>query len=221
MNAVMLVFIIVVTIVSLAGGGALLFFVFRRQKQMKRSMETDFNHTGPDSLVEKEALARGNFFSRHRNFILVAILLVFFSCGIYLTDQMVADCDTPARATVVGLDSKKVTKKNKSKSITSYTVYYADVSYEVNGETHVGRIHAYRSIWAVGDEVDIFYDPDRPKKCVTPEELEDTERGRSSASGILYRMFIFMPVFGAFLLIAFFSDRKRVRARLRKAVGLS
>lgn len=157
----------------------------------------------------QKASRKGRAPHPYRNTRLTVLFLILVSIGLVLQDRATLACSVPAQATITNITSKRV-KSSKKK----YTVYYADVSYQADGMYYEGRVRdSYNNKWAVGDQIEICYNPSRPSRCIMPDELADAVWRHESLSGRLFTLSLAATVYTAFFFLAFYTDRKRQRGQ--------
>lgn len=153
---------------------------------------------------------------RHRYLLLTCLFLCFVFFVTWKTERARGSCTEPVQAVVLK-EKEKRTKSRDSQSHTTHITYDTVVSYELDGEEHRGTLRNINQKLGVGNEVLIYYDPnrmDKPYSVVLPYQLEEIKQQYLSREGQIFLICISIVFVSIFIVLANSFDKKREQRNL-------
>lgn len=151
-----------------------------------------------------------DWIKRHRCLLLICLFLCFAFFVTWKTERARGNCTEPVQAVVIKEEEKR-TKTGGSKFSVRVT-YDTVVSYKVNGQEHRGTLRNINRELGVGNEVFIYYDPDRmdkPYSVVLPYQLEEIKQQYLSKGGQITLICISIVFVSIFMVLGNSFDKKR------------
>lgn len=158
-----------------------------------------------------------DWLKRHRYVLLACLFLCFVFFVTWKTESARGNCTEPVQAIVIQ-EKEKRTSRN-SQAYMPHITYDSVVSYEVDGQEHRGTLRHINQKLGVGNEVLIYYDPDRmdkPYSVVLPYQLEEIKEQYLSREGQLSLICISIIFTAVFMALANSFDKKREQRKRAK-----
>lgn len=150
---------------------------------------------------------------RHRFLLGAGLFLCFVFFVLWKTDGARGSCTEPVKAIVLEEKEKRTGRGGGGGGTHTPRVSYDTlVSYKVDGREHRGRLRDINQSLGVGNEVLIYYDPermDKPYSVVLPYQLEQIQWQYSSAEGQIAFICISIVFVTIIALLANNMDKKR------------
>lgn len=125
------------------------------------------------------------------------------------TEAARGNCTEPAQAIVLK-EKEKRTRSTSNRS--THITYDSLVSYEVDGQEHRGKLRNINRELGVGNQVFIYYDPnrmDKPYSVVLPYQMEEIKWQYFSREGRISLICISIVFVAIFMILANSFDKKR------------
>lgn len=150
---------------------------------------------------------------RHRFLLGAGLFLCFAFFVLWKTEGARGSCTEPVKAVVLEEKKKTTSTGGGTGSIHRSRISYDTlVSYKVDGREHKGRLRDINQSLGVGNEVLIYYDPERmdePYSVVLPYQLEQIQQQYGTTEGQISFICISIVFVTIIAVWANYMDKKR------------